>query len=127
MIGWLYVVLAMACGGNDSTSETADKPTAMEEAKDDLSSNPDYKKGLALVGQSDCLTCHKIREQHTGPAYVEIAEKYRGADEATVSMLAKTIINGGSGNWGAVPMTPHPDLSEEDARAMVKYILLLKK
>jgi cytochrome c len=40
--------------------------------------------------------------------------------------LAATIIKGGSGVWGTVPMTAHPTLSEEDARQMVKYILLLK-
>ena len=42
-------------------------------------------------------------------------------------MLAEKVIKGGSGVWGAVPMTPHPQISQEDAEAMVKYVLLLKK
>ena len=42
-------------------------------------------------------------------------------------MLAGKIIKGGSGNWGAIPMTPHPQLKQEDVEAMVKYIFLLKK
>ncbi len=42
-------------------------------------------------------------------------------------MLAAKIIKGGSGVWGQVPMTPHPNLSVADAEQMVKYILLLKK
>ena len=42
-------------------------------------------------------------------------------------MLASKIIKGGSGNWGAIPKTPNPQLKEEDVEAMVKYIFLLKK
>jgi cytochrome c len=42
-------------------------------------------------------------------------------------MLAGKVISGGSGVWGAIPMTPHPQVKEEDAIAMIKYIMLLKK
>lgn len=117
------VVFMMACGG----SETEEKVVADVEKSNSPSDNPDYKKGLALVANSDCLTCHKINEAATGPAYADIAAKYAGADDAQITKLANTIINGGSGNWGPVPMTPHPDLSEADAKQMVKYVLLLKK
>lgn len=117
------VVFMMACGG----SETEEKVVAEVEKSNSPSDNPDYKKGLALVANSDCLTCHKINEAATGPAYADIAAKYAGADDAQITKLANTIINGGSGNWGPVPMTPHPDLSEADAKQMVKYVLLLKK
>ena len=41
-------------------------------------------------------------------------------------MLAEKVIKGGSGNWGTVPMTPHPALAEADAEQMVKYVLLLR-
>jgi len=51
--------------------------------------------------------------------------KYAGVDTA-VTYLAKKIIAGGSGVWGSVPMTAHPELSQADAEQMVKYILLLK-
>ncbi|HMP94791.1 MAG TPA: c-type cytochrome, partial [Phnomibacter sp.] len=89
--------------------------------------NPDYKKGVAWVAQSDCVTCHKVNEASTGPSYADVAAKYAGANDETIEKLANTIINGGSGNWGAVPMTAHADLSLDDAKAMVKYVLLLKK
>jgi cytochrome c len=91
-----------------------------------LSSNPDYTKGLALIGKSDCLTCHKANEKNIGPAYKDVAEKYENTEE-NVKMLAGKIIKGGSGVWGNIPMTPHPTVSQEDAEAMVKYIFLLKK
>ncbi len=117
------VVFMMACGG----TETEKKVVAEVEKASSPSDNPDYKKGLALVANSDCLTCHKINEAATGPAYADIAAKYAGADDAQITMLANTIIKGGSGNWGQVSMTPHPNLSEEDAKQMVKYVLLLNK
>ncbi|MFN5986074.1 MAG: c-type cytochrome [Chitinophagaceae bacterium] len=120
------VIFLAACGGSDTkkTEETAAVPAAT--ASNDLSSNPDYTKGLALVAGSDCLTCHKTSEKNIGPAYKEVAAKYENTEE-NVKMLAEKVIKGGSGVWGAVPMTPHPQISQEDAEAMIKYIMLLKK
>lgn len=112
-----------ACGGNDP--KTTDKPEAAKAEANDPSKNPDYQKGLALIGTSDCLTCHKVDEASTGPAYRDVANKYTN-DEKTVETLADKIIKGGSGNWGQLPMTPHAALSVDDAKQMVKYVLLLK-
>ncbi len=91
----------------------------------DLSQNPDYTKGLELIGASDCYTCHKTEEKLVGPAYVDVANKYAGQDTA-LAYLSHKVITGGSGVWGEVAMTPHPQLSQEQAEQMVKYILLLK-
>ena len=113
----------VACGGGETKKEDT-TATATAEAKP--SDNPDYSKGLALVAGSDCLTCHKVAEKNIGPAYQEVAAKYENTED-DVKMLAEKIIKGGSGNWGAIPMTPHAALSQDDAEAMVKYILLLKK
>jgi cytochrome c len=78
-----------------------------------------------LIAQSDCLTCHKVDEKAIGPAYRDVANKYSN-DNQTVTMLADKIIKGGAGVWGQIPMTPHPNLSKQDAEQMVKYVLLLK-
>lgn len=127
----ILATMAAACGGNDSEKKTEGESTTSEQPAaapaTDNSSNPDYQKGLALVGQNQCMTCHKINEKLTGPAYSDVAKKYAGADDATITKLAKKVISGGSGVWGDVPMTPHPNVSEADAKAMVKYILLLNK
>jgi cytochrome c len=127
LVTMVAVVALIACGENkdksgktDNTNETANTSTGS------LSSNPDYTKGLALIGKSDCLTCHKANEKNIGPAYKDVAEKYENTEE-NVKMLAGKIIKGGSGVWGNIPMTPHPTVSQEDAEAMVKYIFLLKK
>ena len=118
----LMAGIIFACGGNTSTDNASDGTA--EKVSRDLSKNPDYQKGLALIAKSDCLTCHKVGEKAIGPAYKEVAAKYPDTEE-NIAKLAATIINGSSGVWGEVPMTAHPTLSEEDARAMVKYILLL--
>jgi cytochrome c len=115
--------LIVACGGANEKKDDAGTTTAEVV---DLSSNPDYQKGLELIGKSDCLTCHKVSEKNIGPAYKDVAAKYENTEE-NVKMLAGKIIKGGQGVWGAIPMTPHTSLSEADAEQMVKYILLLKK
>jgi cytochrome c len=88
-------------------------------------SKADIEKGLKLVANSDCLTCHKINEKVIGPAYKEVAKKY-ASTPANIKMLAGKIIKGGSGNWGGIPMTAHTTLSQADAELMVKYVLSLK-
>ena len=118
----LFALMVACAGGNEKKDDAG---TASAKVVD-LSSNPDYQKGLELVGKSDCLTCHKVSEKNIGPAYKDVAAKYENTDE-NVKMLAGKIIKGGQGVWGAIPMTPHTSLSEADAEQMVKYILLLKK
>ena len=121
------VSLIAACGGGDtSTKPAADNSTSEASSGDDLSANPVYQKGLELTAKYQCPTCHKIDEKLTGPAYRDVANKYAGADDATITALAKKVIEGGSGVWGEVMMTPHPNVSEQEAKEMVEYILLLK-
>ncbi|HEX8676810.1 MAG TPA: c-type cytochrome [Segetibacter sp.] len=124
-------ILTSCGGGNDKNAETEARKDEAEkgaeaQAEADPADNPDYEKGLALVGKSDCLTCHKVNEASTGPAYSAVAAKYANTPEI-IDQLSNKVIKGGSGNWGAVPMTPHPNISKEDAVAMVKYIMTLKK
>jgi len=129
LVSIALLTFTAACGGGTNSENTSDSAGATSSseapATGDVSENPDYKKGLALIGKSDCLTCHKVSEKLIGPAYKDVANKYAGSDTA-VTYLAGKIIKGGSGVWGTVPMTPHPQISEADAEQMVKYILLLK-
>ena len=120
-----FIVLSLsffgfACGNTSSETKDAEKSTTS------VMDNPDYEKGLNLIAKSDCFTCHKLRDASTGPAYGLVAAKYEGT-EANIDMLANKIIAGGQGIWGQIPMAAHPNLSKEDAKAMVKYILLLKE
>jgi len=80
--------------------------------------------GFQLIEEGDCRTCHNETIKTVGPAYISIAEKYGDGDNIR-NELAEKIISGGIGVWGEVPMTAHPDLTEENARLMVDYILAL--
>lgn len=115
VVGCLMLGLFAACGGN--------APQSAHELA--LEKNPEYQKGMNLVAQNNCLTCHQVSGSSTGPAYDDVANKYLPT-EANIDMLAQKVISGGSGHWGSVPMTPHPTLSMADAQAMVKYILMLR-
>ncbi len=117
----LICVLLTSCGGNESKTKT-EEPKVV-----DITKNPDYQKGLELASKSDCFTCHTVDDKLTGPTYREVANKYASMPDTIVTHLAGKIITGGSGVWGEIMMTPHPALSEADAEAIVRYILLLKK
>lgn len=125
LIALATVSFMMACAGGETKKEAEGGTAATEEKKESLSDNPDYKNGLALVAKSDCLTCHKVNEASTGPAYKDVAARYANAADTTIERIANHIIKGGSGQWGAIPMTPHPTVSIDDAKTMVKYVLLL--
>jgi cytochrome c len=134
LLPFAVIALLVACNSSsDSSTQSTDtattatgEDTAAAVTTTDITQDPNYSAGLAIEAKSDCATCHKINERVVGPSFKEIAEKYAGADDAMVDSLAGKVISGGSGNWGQVPMTPHPNLSKEDARTVVKYVLLLK-
>jgi cytochrome c len=117
--------ILVACGGG-SDKKTESEATPAPAKTEDLSSNPDYQKGLEITAKSDCFTCHKIDEKNIGPAWRDVANKYAGSDTA-VNYLAHKIMKGGSGVWGEVPMAPHPTMTEEEAKTVARYVLLLKK
>ena len=75
----------------------------------------------ALARANNCLSCHTVSKRLIGPSFKEIAQRYksRGVEET----LVRKVREGGSGNFGAVPMPANPNLSEADARLLVKWIL----
>ncbi|MEP6467910.1 MAG: c-type cytochrome [Parafilimonas sp.] len=127
-----FAIMA-ACNSNSGNSGNSDSSVNTTDTKSaDISSNPDYQKGLQLVAANDCLTCHKIDEKLVGPSYRDVANKYAGSDTA-LNYLSHRIIHGVGVNdqhdWAEQTnnaiMTPHLAVSEADADQMVKYILLL--
>ncbi len=83
-----------------------------------------FSTGKKLIEASDCKACHSVDKKSIGPAYREVAAKYKG-DKDALERLTKKVITGGSGVWGEVAMAGHPQLSTGDASEMVKYILNL--
>ncbi len=78
-----------------------------------------------LTKKYNCVACHAEVGRKVGPAYQDVAKKYAGRSDA-MTYIAGKIRAGGSGVWGAMPMPPHPQVSEADARAMATYILGVK-
>jgi cytochrome c len=77
---------------------------------------------LALAQKNACVACHAVDKKLLGPAYQEVARKYAGQKDAE-AMLAASIRKGGSGKWGQIPMPAQPNLKEEDAAALARWIL----
>lgn len=134
LLPFAAIAILVACNSSsDNAAESTDTATTATSGDTtsaattkDITQDPNYSAGMAIEAKSDCATCHKINERVVGPSFKEIAEKYAGVDDAMIDSLAGKVISGGAGNWGQVPMTPHPNLSKEDARTVVKYVLLLK-
>jgi len=112
-------LLIFSCSKKENipVDATSSETTNISEAKSNLS-------GDQIIETLDCSGCHAINERMIGPSYQEIADKY---SEKDMELLASKIIEGGSGVWGSVPMAPHPQVSKEDAKKMVEYILSQKK
>ncbi|MBI1213467.1 MAG: c-type cytochrome [Alphaproteobacteria bacterium] len=76
----------------------------------------------ALLRKNACTTCHKPDHKVIGPSYKDIAAKYKGDPDA-LAKLMKKIKEGGGGVWGAARMPPHPNISDDDLKAMSEWIL----
>ncbi|GGD70788.1 hypothetical protein GCM10011514_38620 [Emticicia aquatilis] len=86
--------------------------------------NMNFAAGKRLIDLSDCKACHSIDKKSIGPAYIDVAKKYRRG-QTTINQLAEKVIKGGGGVWGEQAMAAHPQVSLSDARDMVDYILSL--
>ena len=97
--------------------------TSLDKKSDPVQTMTVEEIGKLRISESDCFACHTEKEKLVGPPYREIAKKYSGAD---IPKLTKKILEGGSGVWGDIPMTPHQGMEIKDVEAMVSYILSLK-
>ena len=81
----------------------------------------------ALATAKGCMACHDIGAKKVGPAYKDVAKKYAGQKDAEAK-LVKKVLEGGSGVWGAIPMSPNKNagVTEADAKKLVAWILTLK-
>ncbi|MBI1394561.1 MAG: c-type cytochrome [Betaproteobacteria bacterium] len=82
----------------------------------------DAAKAKALMKGSDCSACHAADTKLVGPSFKEIAAKYKG-DAGAIDKLVHKVKSGGSGVWGAVPMTPHPNMKDGDIKTIVEWIV----
>jgi len=75
-----------------------------------------------LAKKSGCMGCHDVAKKKAGPAFKDVAAKYKG-NAGAADMLAAKIIKGGSGVWGPVPMPANTQVSEADAKKLAAWVL----
>jgi len=114
-----------AQGSIDTSTAKEQKYIRAIEGEDEELEIEVIKRGEVLISYSDCAECHKEDKRAKGPAFQDIAKRYP-LKKVYVDLLARKVISGGSGSWGSPIMSPHPDLKEEDARTMVRYILSIE-
>jgi len=112
---WIATEKTVAVAAASAATAT---PTELRPAPADFGLN-------ALLQKNSCTACHAINRKVVGPAYKDVAAKYRGHDGAEQKLFA-SVKNGSTGAWGPIPMPPNVAVSDDDARRIVKQILSLK-
>lgn len=78
----------------------------------------------ALAQKSACMSCHQVAKKVVGPSFKDVAKKYKG-DAAAADHIVTVIKKGGKGVWGPVPMPPHPQVSDDNAKKLANWVLSL--
>jgi cytochrome c len=86
-----------------------------------MSASPSFADE-ALATAKGCMACHKVDTKVVGPAYKDVAAKYKG-DAGAVDALVAKVKAGGKGVWGEIPMPPNPSVSDEELKTLVTWIL----
>ena len=111
--------------GSDSTKPPIDKlPGSAGEGLAHVSETHSVttKGPAALFKNENCSACHAPNARLVGPSIMDIAAKYQGQSGAVDQLMVK-VKNGGSGVWGAIPMPAQSQLSDEDRRSLVIWVL----
>jgi cytochrome c551/c552 len=102
-----------------STNGTAGSTNSISVASSSATDGP------SVAMKYGCLACHNVSIKIVGPAYKDIAEKYK-ADSAANEKISEQIHKGGSGKWGPVIMPPFPQVTPDETRILTAWILSQK-
>lgn len=124
MISSLATGIAFAADDAAKPAEPAKEAAAAPAASDKT------KEITELMTQKGylCLACHKVDEKAVGPAYKDVAAKYKD-DPKAAEALAGKVKAGSKGVWGDAAqsvMPPNPTVTDEDMKAIISWILSLK-
>jgi cytochrome c551/c552 len=78
--------------------------------------------GAALAKTNQCTACHAIDKKLVGPAFSEVATKYR-SNTAAVDTLVGSIKSGSKGKWGVMAMPSNSRLSDADLHSLADWVL----
>jgi cytochrome c len=77
----------------------------------------------ALAKNKACLACHQVQKKVVGPAFKDVAAKYKGNAAAEAELINK-VRKGTQGTWGQIPM-PAQNVTEDEAKKLVTWVLSL--
>ena len=77
---------------------------------------------MQLATAKNCMACHAVDKKLVGPSYKEVAAKYAGQNDAA-DKLAVKVIKGGAGVWGPVPMPANAQVTPDEAKKLIAWIL----
>lgn len=129
-LGWL-IIIGMAAvvlgllnlGVRLYIGTPADQSTA-QRMQEMVQQRPELAQGQAYMDGSDCMRCHGIDRKFVGPSFLQVADKYRGQNDAQ-AYLARKIREGSVGVWGNTIMPRHPQVTQEQAEGMADWILAI--
>lgn len=86
--------------------------------------SPAANASLQLAQKGGCVACHTVEKKLVGPAYKDVAEKYKGQKDAAAKLFDK-VRQGGSGTWGTIsmPATGADKLNDADLKAVIDWVL----
>ena len=117
---------APATGSTSAAGATPAAATAAPSATAKASGPLDLAAAQAMMQKDGCGACHAVDKKIVGPAYQDVAAKYKG-DAGALAKLTQKVKAGGVGVWGPVPMPPNSWVADGDIQALVTWILALKK
>lgn len=117
----LLSALLVACGGKEESA------SAVQPATDATVAHGTSGDGMpAIAIKNSCNACHSINKKIVGPAWMDVAKKYKG-DPGAADHLAMKIKKGGAGVWGSMPMPPNSKLNDAELKELVSFVLALDK
>jgi cytochrome c551/c552 len=103
----------------------ASGPTAVQTPNAPPATHSASSNGPQLAMKYACVGCHNTQIKIVGPAYHDIAVKYK-ADAEAAAKIEQQIHKGGSGNWGPLIMPPFPQVTAGETKILSDWILGLK-
>jgi cytochrome c len=74
-----------------------------------------------LAKSKNCMACHALDKKVVGPAFKDVAAKYKGNKDAQ-SKLVASVTQGSVNSWGPMAMPPNP-VTQAEAQTLVKWVL----
>lgn len=111
--------LAVTYGNEKMSATSVAAKTETVTATNEIAKSIDIK---TLLGNNACLGCHAINSKIVGPAYHDVAERYRNNPQALATVMAN-IKAGGANKWGEMAMPPFSLLSDAELKALAEFVL----